>query len=47
MVCEAFLIALLDLRPLSTERLVLGMLEKTLELREVFEPDLFVEFQRC
>ena len=46
MMRQAFLIALLDLRPLTTERLALDMLEKTLELREVFEPDALVKFKR-
>ena len=46
MVRKAFLIALLDLRPLTTERLVFDILEKTLELREVFEPDALIELQR-
>jgi hypothetical protein len=46
MVRKAFLIALLDLRPLATERLVFDILEKTLEFREVFEPDALIKLQR-
>jgi hypothetical protein len=46
MASEAFLVALLDLRPLGTERLVLDKLEKTLELGEVLEPRALTELQR-
>jgi hypothetical protein len=47
MMRKAFLIALLDLRPLTTKRLALDMFEKPLELREVFEPDALIKFKRC
>lgn len=46
MLREAFLVALPDLRPVTTERLVFNMPEKTFELGEVLKPDALVKLQR-
>lgn len=46
MVSEALLVTLLDRRPLISELLILNVLEETLELCEVLEPDTLVQLQR-